>query len=198
MRYFVLFIALMSILRYNKNRMATERNQNNKTSSHLPPRETWLFTPGRDNKFPTPTTDEGLVDIEQVLTLAKTTIAPDFEWGVDDVIDIHHFYWEHRKYPIEPEAAVNPHDFCELPSNKAYLPRKLHAWIHTITLPPERPSLEVMHDEIIAQRSLHSLFSSARESTRISRMKNVPEDTVAEVNRRHLEKFQSKLRPLTK
>lgn len=183
------FIALMSTIGYNKGSMAMERRIPTEHSPHLPPREVWQFIPGIDEKIPTPVDEYGLVDVGKLLTVVKTTIDPGFAWDPHDIPNKHHLYWEHRNYPQRPNARVNPHTFCELPSNKLLLPTKFHSWLHVVTKPPTPPDKEVMYYQIEAHRTLFTLFSNARESARISRMKGIPQKTIEAMSNRHFDSF---------
>lgn len=85
--------------------MERRRDVHNVGSRHLPPRELWLFTPGKDERLPTPLDERGLVDPAALLEIVKSTIDPAFTWESDEKPDAHHLYWEHNLYPNDPYAS---------------------------------------------------------------------------------------------
>lgn len=121
---------------------------------HLPPRDAWLVNPALET-FSTPVDDRGLVIVNDLISLVKSTIDPSYKWPKDDKNE-HHFYWEESRFP---------RDFRELPVNKGYMPYVFHNWIHRITFQP--PDLEqgIMEQRIEAWEIARSLFRKARIQT---------------------------------
>lgn len=167
-------------------------------SPSLPPRELWLFTPGVDQRIPTPVDERGLVDSKKLIDLVKQRVDPSFSWKPNEesenyYFDKHHLYWRHDNYPSKPKAAVNPQEFCNLAVNKAIVPRPFHEFIHLITAEPEVPSYEVMGYRIEAQAVALALFNSARLSRKLPRIKMISEDKLAERMAQEFETFAYRL-----
>lgn len=157
----------MRILGYNKSRMAVEKHRETRTSSHLPPREYWLYDPASNEPQPTPVDDHGLVMAEAVVATALSAIHPDYKWRTDLGSDVHHLYWPGFHYPDLPRAGANPHEHRQLPINQIILPREVHSVIHAIMEPPSIPSTEVMQSRILANAGVRKLLRRTAMSTNL-------------------------------
>lgn len=149
--------------------------ESNQPTPWLPPQKMWLYDPYRNGQLETPTDEYGLVDLDKLVTMVKQTVRPEFSWQ-STYNDIHHLQWFARNYPAldENNTPVNPNEFRELVSRKAYIPRVFHNWIHQVTLPPPVPSDEVMKHSIDAQRVALQLYRTARLATKLTRMSQIP------------------------
>lgn len=146
------------------------------SSPYLPPRELWLFTPGVDEKLPTPVDDRGIVETQKLIDLVKTTVDPSYSWDTSKKSNIHHFFFEHNKYRSDPEAFVDPEKFCELAINKIFLPRKFHAWLHKVMAEPPVPSEETMYYRILMQDVSSRLFRTAEQSEQLMHARYITDE----------------------
>ncbi len=160
---------------------------------YLPPRELWRFNPDEDERLPTPVDERGLVDVEKLINLVKTTVDPAFTWKPSEEPNRHHLYWRQGYYPVEPENSVNPREFRNLAVNKILIPRIFHNWLHVVTDEPPVPSVEVMHYRIEAQRVALELFKSARKSKRLIRLNKLSDAELEERLSRNFEEFSANL-----
>ncbi len=137
-------------------------------SRWLPPQEYILI--GKNEKLPTPLDELGLVDIAQLITDVKTTLAPEFILPTT-YVDAHHFYWPKSFYPHSDSSVdpVNPALFRNQSVNRGLIPIVFHNWIHEVTLPPVIPSLEVMEYRTEAWQVAKLLFDSVKNVRKFER-----------------------------
>jgi len=141
----------------------------------LPPAEVRAYDPSRYGMLPTPLDERGLVDLDGLVMLAKSTVDPEYTWQ-SSFNDVHHLQWHAGYYPRpKHDDEVNMHTFRELVNRKAYIPRVFHNWIHYITEPPPIPTDEVMQYSIDAQRVAMSLAHTASLAVRLTRIARMPE-----------------------
>jgi len=104
--------------------------------------------------IPTPLdANSGVVDYKALIRTVthEDLISPEYKWQAP-FFDEHHLQWYRHNY--EPELFLNevdpllPMKFRDLPIHKIWTPRQFHDYVHIITLPPETPSYEVMHDSV--------------------------------------------------
>lgn len=145
-------------------------------SPWLPPPEMQLYNPERNGRLETPIDERGLVDLDQLVTLVKQTVRPEFSW-LSSFNDIHHLQWFASNYSGSEATGgiVDMGEFRELVNRKAFIPRVFHNWIHHVTLPPPIPSIEVMKYSVDAQRVAMSLSRTAGLAARLTRMTQIPE-----------------------
>ncbi len=137
----------------------------NPPAAHLPPQSVWLIDPAR-GKFETPVDEMGLIKIDPLIRLVKSTIDPSYEWPLEPrAPNTHHFYWYDALYPsrirdevTHREQSSNLHIFRELPVHRGKMPRQFHDWLHEITVPPEVPNLDVVDYRIEAWDVARTLF----------------------------------------
>jgi hypothetical protein len=122
----------------------------------LPPRELWLHDPKVDGLIETPRDKFGLVDVEKLVEVMKSTIHPSYDWK-SHFNDDHHLYWPRPDYLDLPEAYANPHEFRYLQINRLDGPRMFHSWLHHAGEKPKLPDEEVMHFCIHRERALGAL-----------------------------------------
>lgn len=173
--------------------MALRRDVENVESQHLPPRELWLFDPSTHEKHPTPLDAHGLVDADELIKLVKSAFDPSYVWRLGQLVDRHHLNWRHGNYPNLPEEAVNPHEFCELPSNKILVPRLFHTCIHLMTIEPPVPRREIMQQRILAYKTSKAVYDSASLSTRLTRVSKQPTPNLKDAIERERENFYNVL-----
>lgn len=133
-------------------------------SPYYPPRDAWLIAPcNRLEKLPTPIDERGLVLIPDLIAAVDELVDPSFTWPLTNPPpDIHHAYWEAAWYPkVSRASIINPRYFRELPVHKVRVPRMFHNWLHLVTIPPKRPSIEVMAYRVEAFRVARQLFELA-------------------------------------
>lgn len=159
---------------------------------YLPPRELWRFTPGEDERLPTPVDERGLVDIEKLINLVKTTVDPSFTWESSEEPNKHHLYWRQGYYPNRTESPINPRAFRNLAVNKIIIPRIFHNWLHLATEEPQVPSEEIMDHRIEAQRVALELFKSACKGARLAQL-HLSDTDLEERLTRHFEEFSARL-----
>lgn len=115
-----------------------------------------------------PVTDErGLMDPYKLIEDVKATIDPSHEWSLK--LDVHNFYWPQSNFPYQHFKHSHPkHDmppaFRNLPIHKGLIPRDFHVWAHLITVPPERPSHEVMLRRVEAWTVARELYRVASKT----------------------------------
>lgn len=144
-------------------------------TTHLPPRELWLYDPTAEKELlPTPLDERGLVDMIGLIALMKSTVAPGYEWD-SSFTDVHHLQWPGRWYGSVEVPELSPHSFRNLAISKVRVPRVFHNWVHRTTEPPILPSEEVMHYRIDAQRVAISLFQQVRSSKTAARKRGLDE-----------------------
>lgn len=167
-----------------------ERRLPTDTSLFLPPPDVWRFTPGKDEPLPTPVDERGLVDVDALITLVKTTVDPEFPWQSNERLDdVHHLYWERNRYPATPNETVNPDEFRNSSINQIVIQRMFHSWIHLVTKEPEAPTEEVMGYRIEAYRVVRKLLRNARQSVDLTRARYMPEDKLQRGSEYHLWQF---------
>jgi hypothetical protein len=135
-----------------------------------------LYNPEKNGRLETPVDERGLVDLDQLVTLVKQTVRPEFSW-LSSFNDIHHLQWFASNYSGSEATGglVDMGEFRELVNRKAFIPRVFHNWIHHVTLPPPVPSIEVMKYSVDAQRVAMSLSRTAGLAARLTRMTQIPE-----------------------
>jgi hypothetical protein len=135
-----------------------------------------LYNPEKNGRLETPVDERGLVDLDQLVTLVKQTVRPEFSWS-SSFNDIHHLQWFASNYSGSEATGglVDMGEFRELVNRKAFIPRVFHNWIHHVTLPPPVPSIEVMKYSVDAQRVAMSLSRTAGLAARLTRMTQIPE-----------------------
>lgn len=120
----------------------------------------------RDYLLETPN-HNGVVDHEALIALMRTQVDPDYRWEAP-FFDEHHLSWYAALYEgprhSNPELA---HQFRELPTNKLWVPRQFHNFIHTITAPPPVPKPEVMREKIKDFRRNQFIFRTASQAITI-------------------------------
>lgn len=145
----------------------------NQFHCNIPPEEVRLFRPSQDNLVETPLDHRGIVDLEELIKLVKSTVISDYNWP-SSLNDVHHLQWHASLYSTHTHPVIAS-EFRNLVNRKAYVPRNFHNWIHRITVPPPLPSVEVMHHSIEAQRVALSLFETASRAQRLVRSKKMGE-----------------------
>lgn len=135
-----------------------------------------LYDVSRYGPLETPVDNKGLVDLDALVTLVRQTVDPAFSWA-SPFNDIHHLQWFGNLYPVTAAESdmVNMHQFRELVTRKAFLPRVFHNWAHRVTLPPPVPSPEVMRYSITAHEAAMALYRTTKLATKITRMPQIPE-----------------------
>ena len=145
-------------------------------TTHLPPRELWLFDPTQEKELlPTPIDERGLVDTMGLIALMKSTVAPGYEWD-SPFTDVHHLQWPNRWYKEMESQETSPDVFRNLAISKVRVPRVFHNWVHKTTEPPEMPSEEVMEYRIEAQRVALSLFREVKIPKSIARRRGFDDE----------------------
>lgn len=135
----------------------------------LPPPDMRLYNPGKEGLLDTPLDERGLVDLNRLVALGKSTVDAAFGWQSREN-DVHHLQWVGRYYDIaDAFVEADTHVFRNLVNRKAYVPRLFHNWVHYITAPPPVPSDEVMSYSIDAQRVAMSLARTAGLATKLTR-----------------------------
>lgn len=112
----------------------------------------------------TPLDRRGFVDHIALLDIVTQNVRDDYKWPNIDY-DVHHLQWTAAMYtPAANHGSLIPMEFREIPFHKLYIPRQLHNFIHTITLPPDRPSFYAMWNRAKAYRRAEHLFNAALNS----------------------------------
>lgn len=158
-------------------------------TTHLPPRELWLFDPTKAELLPTPLDERGLVDMIGLIALVKTTVAPGYNWE-SSFVDEHHLQWPDRWY--ERGEEYSPHAFRNLAVSKVRVPRVFHNWVHRITEPPTMPTDDVMRYRIDAQRVAISLFQEVKNSKTAARRMHLDEEGLEKLLVRRFDSFVTK------
>lgn len=161
-------------------------------TTHLPPRELWLFNPIEERELlPTPLDNRGLVDMMGLIALMKSTVEQGYDWK-SSFTDEHHLQWPDRWYERSMTADMSPHVFRNLAISKVRVPRVFHNWVHRITEPPPLPSEEVMHYRIDAQRVAVELFREVKNSKTAARRRRLGEDGLEELLIQRFDSFALK------
>ena len=135
----------------------------------LPPRDTWLYDPTTDGQLETPTDANGLVDLDALITLVKSTVTPEYSW-VAPRNDIHHLQYYARNYTTELEK-----EFRELYSRKVRSSRTFHNWLHVVSEPSPKPHEDVMYEAVQAERIKVGLARTAGLAMKVARIPHIPE-----------------------
>lgn len=133
----------------------------------LPPEEAWLWRP-EDGLIDTPVDGWGLVDPDELVRIALTTVDSEYDW-TSQFSDIHHWQWPKRLYT----KSTIKREFREQTHRKAYVPRRLHNWIHFVTLPPPMPSYEAMRHSIAAEKVARELAVTAQRAFRLTQVEGI-------------------------
>lgn len=122
------------------------------------------------NRFPTPVDERGLVDVDLLIEMVKSTVHPNYRWP--GYSDRHHTLWPAYRYGIvqtfvpELDAVA----FRNLAINKIWVPRVFHNWTHIVTQEPEVPPEEIMQESIEEWAIVRDFFISVKETTKIMRI----------------------------
>lgn len=135
----------------------------------LPPRDTWLYDPIEKGPLETPTDSLGLVDLDKLVALVKSTVSPSFSWAAPRN-DIHHLQYYARLYTTDIEI-----EFRELLSRKVKTSRTFHNWLHMVTIPSPVPTEDVMYESIQVERIKVGLAQAAGLAMKIARIPYIPE-----------------------
>lgn len=165
---------------------------NGQRSRRLPPLEAWkrpdkwlnlstgLVKPDAP-KLHLNTDDRGLLRPDEAIeAINEMYFWRDYDWPymVGDVQtqpDMHHFYHYRSWYSLsENDGSPLPSTFRELPTTLGMMPRQFHNALHDLTIPPEKPELEVMSDYIdayqLAQQAFMRLFKAAKSLAIVDKM----------------------------
>lgn len=115
-------------------------------------------------KFPTPTDSRGFVDVAALFSELESYVGEDYLWRGPE--DDHHEFWYASIYTTRhffSEDEQLARQFRSLPIHILRIPRGLHDFLHTVTLPVEAPSEEVMQYRIESWRIACSLFNSVNQ-----------------------------------
>lgn len=109
----------------------------------------------------------GVVDHDALITLMQAQVDSGYRWEAP-FFDEHHLNWYAHLYEApkhdNPELAQA---FRELPTNKLWVPRQFHNFVHTVTAHPPVPELEVMREEIRKFRRNQFIFRVASQAITI-------------------------------
>lgn len=144
-----------------EQRRQFDAHQDSNRAHLFPSRESILIPEGE--KIETPTDSRGIVDLGRLITEVTAYVDPGYEWGRET--DRHHLHWFSSIYKganlfMQNEALGR--EFRGLPIHIVWIPKDLHAFIHTITLPVEAPSEEVMAYRIESWRVAYLLFNATK------------------------------------
>lgn len=135
----------------------------------LPPRDTWLYDPLTNGPLETPTNNLGLVDLDGLVTMVKSTVSPEFSW-LAPRNDIHHLQYYARWYTTDLER-----EFRELYSRKVRASRTFHNWLHVVSNPTPIPCIDVMYESVQAERTKVGLARTAGLAMKVARIPHIPE-----------------------
>lgn len=91
----------------------------------------------------------------------------DSEYVWPKYTNVHHLSWPRRSYhEHESDTAALYRESSSLMMN---IPIQFHNFIHAVTLPPPMPSVEVMSQRVLEQRSVDILFELGRRTIRYAR-----------------------------
>jgi hypothetical protein len=147
----------------------------------LPPEEFWAIPPIK--KEPTPTDDRGFIIVDDLVTIVKRYIRPEYSWP--NMRDIHHLYYyagEYQQVEQESGGAIPSLRFRELAINKLLVPRYFHNVLHLVTERAPMPDPEVMRYRIDAWDCAVNLFTSVRSATQTERMQRRLAERPADIN----------------
>lgn len=147
----------------------------------LPPEEFWAITP--TEKEPTPTDDRGFIIVDDLVTIVKRYIRPEYPWP--NIKDIHHLYYyaaEYQQVEQDSGGVIPSLRFRELAINKLLVPRYFHNVLHIVTERAPMPDTEAMRYRIQAWECASNLFASVRSATKTQRMARRLAERAADVN----------------
>ncbi len=141
----------------------------------LPPLDVRQYDVRKQGRLETPLDERGLVDLSELVALAKATVDPSYDWTSREN-DVHHLQWAERHYDIASAFVdADTKVFRNLVNRKVYVPRVFHNWVHHITEPSPVPSSEVMQYSIDAQRVALSLSRTAGLAMKLTRRAGITE-----------------------
>ena len=112
-------------------------------------------------KIETPYLEHGIIDHRSLVRQVLGSVASDYQWQ-GSFVGPHHLMWPRRLYPHSHDA-TSPEgiaaQYRSSPSLQIIIQREAHMYLHQVTEPPVRPSLEVMYQYNIEQAQIASLFS---------------------------------------
>lgn len=118
-----------------------------------------------DHAIPTPVDPETkIVDHDKLIQEMLTLVDPEYRWQAP-FFDEHHLHWYEHRYKSafhkDPKLA---NEFRDLPTNKLWVPRQFHNFIHAVTIPSDLPEDEVMRasvKEFRRNRYIHKITTHA-------------------------------------
>lgn len=152
----------------------------------LPPEDVRRWDVETQGLIETPLDAHGMADLDELVTIGKETVAPGYDW-TSRFNDVHHLQWPRSRYQTAEDNTA--FEFRELARRKAYIPRRFHNWLHSITMPPPVPDEEVMRHCIAGERTAKALAEAAGLATRLTRMKCIPEEKLQIELERNYEKY---------
>ncbi len=118
----------------------------------------------KNERFATPVDFRGFVDVGALIDELKSYVGEDYLWRGPE--DDHHEFWYESIYATRQLFSQNDElarRFRNLPIHILRLPRGLHDFLHTLSLPVEAPTEEAMHYRIESWRIACSLFNSVHQ-----------------------------------
>jgi hypothetical protein len=113
--------------------------------------------------IPTPTFPNGIVDHQQLIADVSALVSESYHWRAP-FFDEHHLHWEGQYYhPDLHGDSTIPKQFRDLNIHKLWIPREFHDFIHTVTLPPDVPQLEVMAESVDEYRHKEYMYTISSE-----------------------------------
>lgn len=107
--------------------------------------------------------DQTVSHIELVETM-RQFVDPDYRWQAP-FFDEHHLHWQASLYdPSQHEGDIIPSRFRDLATQKIWVPRQFHNFIHVMTEQPPVPDRDVMRAHIDKVRRLQYMYRLATEA----------------------------------
>lgn len=116
----------------------------------------------------TPLKSDDTVDYEKLVAEMRGLVSPDYKWQAP-FFDEHHLHWEASLYdPDKHDGDTIPYRFRDLSTQKLWVPRQFHNFVHAVTIEPPIPERTVMREYIDRFRRHRYMYSLASEAIDLS------------------------------
>jgi hypothetical protein len=88
--------------------------------------------------------ETGIVDHEALMASMRELVDPDYKWQAP-FFDEHHLHWYAHRYEttFHPQTQLAV-EFRNIATNKMWVPRQFHNFIHAVTIPSDLPEVDAM------------------------------------------------------
>ena len=103
--------------------------------------------------------DTGIVDHKKLVENVSALVSTDYRWRAP-FFDEHHLHWKGYYYnPGLHNGSLIPKRFRDLNTNKLWVPREFHDFVHAVTIPSDVPSHDAMEQAVEDFRSKEYMYT---------------------------------------